>query len=56
MCCSVYSARPAQCRSYPFWPSLLHSPESWQQEAGYCEGIGRGPVVPPESIAELLER
>ena len=39
--CSVHSVRPAQCRRYPFWPKILRSPRSWQQESTCCEGIAR---------------
>ena len=40
--CAVYRSRPDQCRSYPFWPSLVRSREQWWQEARHCPGIGRG--------------
>jgi Fe-S-cluster containining protein len=30
--CSIYEARPIQCRTYPFWPRLLENPESWEAE------------------------
>ena len=25
--CSIYNARPTQCRTYPFWPRFVQSPE-----------------------------
>ncbi|EJK46954.1 hypothetical protein THAOC_34358 [Thalassiosira oceanica] len=31
--CAIYSARPIQCESYPFWPSILNSMETWEDEA-----------------------
>mmetsp|Transcript_29994 Transcript_29994/g.62141 ORF Transcript_29994/g.62141 Transcript_29994/m.62141 type:complete len:308 (-) Transcript_29994:50-973(-) len=31
--CGIYDVRPVQCRTYPFWPSLLESPEDWFGEA-----------------------
>ena len=31
--CSIYEARPIQCRTYPFWPRLLDSPKSWEDES-----------------------
>lgn len=37
--CSVYEARPHQCRTFPFWPDHLKSREAW--EAVPCEGIKR---------------
>jgi Fe-S-cluster containining protein len=30
--CRIYQARPAQCRAYPFWPNILASQESWNDE------------------------
>ena len=31
--CSIYPVRPVQCRTYPFWPSLLEDRETWESEA-----------------------
>lgn len=40
--CGVYSARPTQCRTFPFWPENL-SKRIWECEiAPGCEGVGRG--------------
>lgn len=36
--CAVHTARPTQCRTYPFWPRILASKEAWHIEP--CEGIG----------------
>ncbi|MDR2103673.1 MAG: YkgJ family cysteine cluster protein [Treponema sp.] len=38
--CSVYEARPLQCRAFPFWPSLLRFAASWKQAD--CPGMGKG--------------
>jgi len=40
--CRVYPVRPRQCRSWPFWPSNLGSPETWQEVCQVCPGAGRG--------------
>ena len=37
--CTIYEARPAQCRRFPFWPSNLESKKEWQETAKGCEGI-----------------
>lgn len=37
--CSIYSVRPAQCRTYPFWPEIVQSPHHWAAESARCEGI-----------------
>lgn len=41
--CTIQAVKPRQCRTYPFWPELLHSREDWASEKGRCEGIDRGP-------------
>ena len=40
--CSIYPARPGQCRSWPFWDSNLSSPESWNRAAHRCYGMNQG--------------
>ena len=52
--CQVYAARPTQCRTYPFWPELLHSKASWKAEAVRCEGSDRGAVVPLAQLRSML--
>jgi Fe-S-cluster containining protein len=42
--CSIYEARPTQCRTWPFWPINLSSPEAWSQAAQRCPGINRGNI------------
>ena len=31
--CKIYDARPVQCYTYPFWPSLVDDPDSWNEES-----------------------
>jgi len=52
--CRIYSVRPNQCLTYPFWPELLGSRTSWEQEKRRCEGIGQGPVVSEGEINARL--
>lgn len=40
--CTVYAARPIQCRQYPFWPEVIESAETWDAERADCPGIGEG--------------
>lgn len=37
--CSIYAARPQQCRTWPFWPELLRSPENLREAMRLCPGI-----------------
>jgi Fe-S-cluster containining protein len=39
--CRVYSARPVQCRTWPFWPSNLRR-RNWLAAARFCPGCNRG--------------
>lgn len=48
--CSIYDVRPAQCRTWPFWPSNLKSPESWARAGRVCPGINKGPLYTPVQI------
>lgn len=48
--CTVYGARPRQCRTWPFWDSNLRTPETWAQTCEACPGAGKGRVVPLEQI------
>lgn len=50
--CRVNAAKPDQCRSYPFWPRVVASPESWDAEGKRCRGIGQGDVISAEDIEE----
>jgi len=41
--CSIYSTRPTQCRTYPYWPRLITSEATWLGEA-----------VLPDAEADLI--
>ncbi|MDR3619725.1 MAG: YkgJ family cysteine cluster protein [Paludisphaera borealis] len=40
--CTVYSARPVQCRTWPFWEENVETPEDWQRVTEICPGSGKG--------------
>ncbi len=48
--CTVYGARPRQCRTWPFWDSNLRTPEAWRQTCEVCPGSGQGALVQLEQI------
>ena len=53
--CAVYQARPAQCRTWPFWPETM-SAKAWTKDvAKFCPGVGKGRVWPREEIERLLK-
>lgn len=53
--CTVYEARPRQCRTYPFWPEHLRTPAAWEAEARECEGMGQGEVHSFVQIRAVLK-
>jgi len=55
--CQIYSVRPTQCRTYPFWGRILKSKEAWDTEATVCEGIRpHFPVVDLVTIQKLRKK
>ncbi len=53
--CSVYSARPLQCRTYPFWKGIADSVEAWNEEAKSCPGIGKGKKYSAKEADEIMK-
>lgn len=54
--CTVYPVRPTQCRTFPYWPENLQTPESWTETARRCEGIHpEAPTVPLSEIETYLQ-
>jgi len=47
--CSVYLDRPRQCRTFPFWPSILADAAAFERARATCPGIA--PVVAGEKRA-----
>lgn len=50
--CRVYGARPAQCRSWPFWPENLKSKRAWitVKNVTPCPGMDSGKLYRPDEI------
>lgn len=53
--CSVYGARPRQCRTWPFWDSNVRTEETWRETCEMCPGSGRGQLYQLEQIQERLQ-
>ena len=52
--CSVYAARPEQCRTWPFWPENMNT-KKWKKEIiNFCPGIGKGKFYSPKEINKIL--
>lgn len=50
--CTVYAARPRQCRTWPFWDSTTKSAEAWAETCAECPGAGVGKLYSLEEIRE----
>jgi Fe-S-cluster containining protein len=53
--CSIYEARPIQCKTYPFWTSMLDSEETWLSAASFCPGAGKGDIVSKNFIKSCMD-
>jgi Fe-S-cluster containining protein len=40
--CSVYPVKPTPCSTFPFWDSVVASPEAWAETAARCPGMDHG--------------
>lgn len=54
--CTVYEARPIQCRTWPFWPENVQSPDDWEYVKKGCPGAGQGRLFTVEEILESVGR
>jgi Fe-S-cluster containining protein len=52
--CTVYEARPTQCRTFPWWVQHLKTPRDWANAAHDCEGINHpeAKLISAETIQE----
>jgi Fe-S-cluster containining protein len=53
--CTIYSVRPPQCRTWPFWDSNVATPEDWEHTREACPGAGKGDIIPVEEISRRLK-
>jgi Fe-S-cluster containining protein len=53
--CSIYEARPTQCRTWPFWPENMNA-KTWQRDlVRNCPGVGKGRLFKREEIQKTLD-
>jgi len=50
--CSIYEARPTQCRTWPFWPENLRTKRHWEtvKLRTPCPGMNSGTLVRIDQI------
>ena len=54
--CSIYTARPIQCRTWPFWKENMN-PKKWNVELiDFCPGIGKGKLISADMIYKKIKR
>lgn len=51
--CSVYPARPLQCRTWPFWSENLRDRKNWDRSAKRCHGMNSGRQFTLEQIRQI---
>jgi Fe-S-cluster containining protein len=52
--CTVYHARPLQCRAFPFWDVVVCSPKAWENAGRGCSGINTGELHNGDEIKNFL--
>jgi Fe-S-cluster containining protein len=52
--CTVYRNRPLQCRTYPFWDTIMASAAAWTSAGQECPGLGHGELHSMARIEECL--
>lgn len=54
--CTVYGARPIQCRTWPFWDSTLKTRQDWQETCEACPGAGTGRLYGWDEIERMRKQ
>jgi uncharacterized protein len=54
--CSVYEARPTQCRTFPFWPELMNFDNKTpiKNLEMFCPGVGIGDDIVSDKLTEQI--
>lgn len=53
--CTIYPARPRQCRTWPFWESTVVTPAAWEETQTSCPGAGHGKLISAEEITRRIK-
>ena len=56
--CRVHPVKPAQCRSFPFWPDLIDDAQAWAVASEDCPGMDAedGRLYSAEEIRTIRDR
>jgi|SRR5580700_10202258 Fe-S-cluster containining protein len=53
--CSIYEARPLQCRTWPFWEGNLATRKAWHHASRTCLGMNSGRFFSRNEIEKLRD-
>lgn len=54
--CTVYDARPTQCRTWPFWSENMKA-KIWDKEISkFCPGVGKGKLFTQDNINKIINK
>lgn len=53
--CTVYEARPKQCRTFPFWKEALGAKRMFDAMHRNCPGVGRGKLYTCDEILAIAQ-
>ena len=54
--CLIYKVRPLQCKTYPFWPSIVKSKTTWKEESKKCKGMNKkGNLTTEEKLSLYIQ-
>ena len=54
--CTVYEARPIQCRTWPFWSENMKA-KTWSSEVKkFCPGVGKGKIFTQNKINKIIKQ
>jgi uncharacterized protein len=51
--CTIYSIRPMQCRTFPFWPRNIESKDDWRELQHHCPGLNKGRLFSKDEIEDI---
>ncbi|PPR46361.1 MAG: hypothetical protein CFH19_01289 [Alphaproteobacteria bacterium MarineAlpha5_Bin9] len=53
--CSVYKARPIQCRTWPFWKENMNAKKWNKNIMSFCPGVGKGRKISKIQINKKIK-
>ena len=59
--CEIQPVKPRQCLTFPFWPRIVATRESWSETTAEgrprgCPGMNEGPLFRPEEVDAITDR